>query len=462
MSEKVQSNPLGYAPLPELITKFAIPSIISMLVSAIYNITDQIFIGNVIGMYGNAATNVAFPVVMLTIAFSQISGVGTAANFNICMGAKRTEDAKNYIGTGLTLMTLFGLVITGIVFALKTPLLWLCGATEAVFDYADVYLGITAFGLPFLLLGNAMATLIRADGSPRYSMFSSIVGAVLNVGLDALFMLVFDWGIRGAAWATIIGQIVSFLVSFAYFTRFRAFPITRDMLTLRSGYVGKILKLGLSPFINHIVMTLVNIVLNNMLKKYGAASVYGSDIPLAVAGIAAKINSILVSFGVGISHGCQPIFGFNMGAKNYDRVKKTYKTALGASLIIGVVAFAAFQLFPRQITSIFGSGEVLYYEFAAKYLRIYLMMVIVIGAQPITLSYFTNTGNVKQGLIISLSRQGFFLIPLLVLLPMVFGLDGVLWAGAVADALACILAFSLVARDFKRLDRLKAAEKTII
>lgn len=458
MNEGTHNNPLGYAPLPGLITKFAIPSIISMLVSAIYNITDQIFIGNIIGMYGNAATNVAFPVVMLTIAFSQISGVGTAANFNICMGAKRTEDAKHYIGTGLTLMTLFGLVITAVVLGLKTPLLWLCGATEAVFDYADTYLSITAFGLPFLLLGNAMATLIRADGSPRYSMFSSIIGAVLNVGLDALFMLVFDWGIQGAAWATIIGQIVSFLVSFGYFFHFKAFPITRSMLVLKGKYVVSILKLGLSSFINHMVMTVVNIVLNNMLKKYGAESIYGSDIPLAVAGIAAKINSILIAFAVGIAHGCQPIFGYNMGAKNYERVKKTYVSALGAALLIGLVAFAAFQLFPRQITSIFGSGEPLYYDFAAKYLRIYLMMVIVVGTQPLTLSYFTSIGNVRQGLVISLSRQGFLLLPLLVVLPMLFGLNGVLWAGAVADTLACILALFLVARDFKRLDRLKAAE----
>lgn len=459
MSEKVQNNLLGSAPLPGLIAKFAIPSIISMLVSAIYNITDQIFIGNIIGMYGNAATNVAFPVVTLTIAFSQIAGVGTAANFNINMGAKRAEEAKHYIGTGLTLMTLFGLVITAIVFALKTPLLWLCGATEAVFDYADVYLTITAFGLPFLLLGHSMSTLIRADGSPRYSMFSSIIGAVLNVGLDALFMLVFKWGIQGAALATIIGQIVSFVVSAAYFTRFKAFPVTRDMLGLQPKYVAAILKLGLSSFINHIVMTLVNIVLNNMLRKYGALSAYGSDIPLAVSGIAAKINSVLISFVVGISHGCQPIFSYNMGAKNYDRVKKTYVSALGVALLIGLVAFAAFQLFPRQITSIFGSGEALYYDFAAKYLRIYLMMVIVIGTQPLTLSYFTGIGNVRQGLIISLSRQGFFLIPLLFLLPMVFGLNGVLYAGAVADTLACILALTLVARDFKRLDRLKAAEE---
>lgn len=457
MSENVHHNPLGTAPIPRLIARFAIPSIISMLVAAAYNITDQIFIGNIIGMYGNAATNVAFPVVTLTVAFAQITGVGTAANFNINMGAKNVEAARHYIGTGLTLMALCGAVITAIVLALKTPILWLCGATETVFDYASTYLGITAFGLPFLLVGNAMSNLIRADGSPRYAMFSSIIGAVLNIGLDALFMLVFRWGLQGAALATIVGQIISFLFSAAYFLRFKTFPITRSMLTLRGGYVPAILRLGTSSFINHIVMALVNIVLNNMLKKYGALSIYGSDIPLAVSGIAAKINSILISFGVGISHGCQPIFGFNYGAKNYDRVKKTFLTALSVSLFIGLIAFAAFQLFPRQITSVFGSGEALYYDFAEKYLRIYLMMVLVFGAQPLTLSYFTSTGNVRQGIFISLSRQGFLLIPLLVILPLFLGLNGVLCAGAIADFLACVLALSMVRRDFKRLDRLKAA-----
>ena len=350
--QSTQGNPLGFAPIPGLITKFAVPAIISMLVSAIYNITDQIFIGNIIGMYGNAATNVAFPMVTLTIAFSQLAGVGTAANFNICMGARRTEDARNYVGTGLTLMSLFGVAIMVLALALKTPILWICGATEAVFDYASTYLGITAIGLPFLLVGNAMSNLIRADGSPRYAMLSSIIGAVLNVGLDALFMLVFRWGIVGAAWATIVGQIVSFIVTAAYFARFRAFPLDRTVLGLPGKYVKDILRLGTGSTINHLVMTLVNVVLNNVLKTYGALSAYGSDIPLAVSGIAAKINSILISFGVGLSHGCQPIIGFNYGARNYSRVKKTYKMALMASLAIGLVAFLAFQLFPHQITSV--------------------------------------------------------------------------------------------------------------
>ena len=454
MNKSAQANPLGYAPIPGLITSFAVPAIISMLVSAVYNITDQIFIGNIIGMYGNAATNVAFPVVMLTIAFSQLSGVGTATNFNICMGAKRVEEARHYVGTGLTLMSLFGLFIMVLVLVLETPILWLCGATETVFPLAKTYLSITVFGLPFLLVGNAMSNLIRADGSPRFAMFSSIVGAILNVGMDALFMLVWNWGISGAALATIVGQIISFFVSAAYFTRFRAFPVARSTLKLQGRYVKNILRLGVPSTINHIIMTTVNILLNNVLKTYGALSIYGSDIPLAVSGIAAKVNSILVSFGVGISHGCQPIFGFNYGAKNYDRVKKTFKTALGAALVIGLLAFLAFQLFPRQITSIFGSGDVLYYDFAEKYLRIYMMMALVFGVHPLTMSFFTSIGNVRLGILISLSRQGFFLIPLLVVLPMVFGLSGILWAGAIADGLAFLLAVLLVRKDFRRLDSL--------
>lgn len=450
-----QGNPLGFAPIPGLIRKFAIPSIIGMLVMAVYNITDQIFIGHVVGMYGNAATNVAFPVVTLTTAFSQMVGIGTASNFNINMGAKQEEEAKRFVGTGLTLMASFGVFIMLFVLAFKTPILWLCGATENVFPYASTYLGITAFGFPFLLMGNAMSMLIRADGSPKYSMACNIVGAILNVFLDALFMFGFDWGIKGAAFATITGQIISFVIGILYFRNFKTFDIHVNMLGIRLEYAISVIKLGTSNFINHIIMMLVNIVLNNMLRKYGALSVYGSDIPLAVSGIAAKLNSILASFAVGLAQGCQPILGFNMGAKNYDRVKKTYKTALGTALCIGLVAFAAFQIFPRQITGIFGSGEELYYEFAAKYLRIYMMMVIIYSVQPMTVNYFTGIGDVKQGIIISLSRQGFFLIPLLIIMPMFFGLNGVLYAAPIADVLACVLALSLIVRNFNHLDRMK-------
>lgn len=449
-----KGNPLGYAPVLNLIRGYAVPSIISMLVMAAYNITDQIFIGHVVGMLGNAATNVAFPLVTLTIAFSQMVGIGTAANFNINIGAKKEEEAKKIVGTGITLMGIVGILIMCFVLIFKTPILILCGATENVLPYAQIYLGITAFGFPLLLFSNAASSLIRSDGSPSYSMFCTIIGAILNVFLDWLFMFIFKWGIQGAAVATVIGQFVSFILCVCYFPKFKTFSISLKMLGVNLEYAIRIIKLGTSNFANHMIMMLVNIVLNNMLKKYGALSIYGSDIPLAVSGIAAKLNSVLMAFAVGLAQGCQPILGFNMGAKNYQRVKETYKKAVLLAIVIGIVAFSIFQLFPRQITSIFGTGEELYFQFAEKYLRIYMMMVCLIGVQPMTINYFTSTGNVRQGIIISISRQGFFLIPLLLVLPMFFGINGVLYAGPVADLFACVLALSMIAYNFKKLDNM--------
>lgn len=446
-----KENPLGYAPVMSLIRQFAVPAIISMLVNTIYNITDQIFIGHTVGMLGNAATNVAFPVVTLTTALSQLVGIGTAANFNLCMGAKQPNAAKQYVGTGLTLSVAVGLLLGMAVLLLKTPIVLLCGATDTVLPLAQAYLGVTALGIPFLLFSSTNNMLVRADGSPRYSMLCMVSGAIINVGLDALFLLVFGWGIRGAALATIIGQMISFGLCLRYFFHFRAFRITRNMLGLRAAEVVNIAKLGLSNFLNQIVMMIVNIVLNNTLTYYGAMSIYGSDIPLAVSGVVAKLNGVMISFAVGLAQGCQPIFSFNMGAKKYGRLKETYKKAVSLALVLGFIAFAVFQLFPRQITSIFGTGSPLYFTFAEKYLRIYMMMVCINAVQPLTVNYFTAIGDVRKGIILSLSRQGLFLLPLLVLLPLAFGLNGVLYAGPIAEILAFILAVASIVMHFRRL-----------
>jgi len=455
-NSKANGNPLGYEPILALIGKFAIPSITSMLIAAAYNITDQIFIGHLIGMLGNGATNVAFPVVTFTTAFAQLIGVGTAANFNINMGAKREKEARLFIGTGISFMSIIGLYIFCIVFFLKRPILLLCGATENVFPLAMTYLSIIAIGLPFQLFTTASSSLIRADGSPAYSMICNISGAILNVFLDWLFMFVFGWGIKGAAMATVIGQILSFLLCAVYYLQFRAFKITREMLGIKWEYAKQIVKLGTSNFINHIIMMLVNIVLNNSLKIYGAMSIYGSDIPLAVSGVIAKLNSILVAVSVGLAQGCQPILGFNMGAKNYLRVKETYKKAVSIAMAISIIVFVLFQSFPRQITGIFGSGSDLYFQFAEQYLRIYMFMVCVFGIQPLTINYFTGTGNVKQGIILTLSRQGAFLIPLLLILPRFLGLTGILYAGPVADFAACCLSLIMVTINFRKLDSQQA------
>lgn len=452
---QTQGNPLGYAPIVRLIGKFAIPSIISMLVNAAYNITDQIFIGNVVGMLGNAATNVSFPTVTLTMAFSQLIGVGTASNFNISLGAEKRDEASRFIGTGLTLMSILGIFIMCVVLCFKTPILLLCGATKNVLPYAQLYLGITAIGIPFLLFSSAGSFLVRADGSPTYSMACTITGALLNVFLDWLFMFVFKWGIQGAAAATITGQIVSFFLCLRYFFHFKTFQIHLKMLGFKLKYVASIAKLGTSNFINLTIMMLVNIVMNNTLSHYGALSIYGSDIPLAVSGVIAKLNSILSAFSVGLAQGCQPILSFNMGAKNYGRIKETFKKALVVALMISVIAFLLFQLFPRQIVSIFGSGEALYFQFAERYMRIFMMMVCVLGVQPLAVNYFTGIGNVRQGILLSLSRQGFFLIPLLILLPLLFGIDGALYAGPIADFLAFSLSLTLVHLDFRKLTDLQ-------
>ncbi|MBR6541847.1 MAG: polysaccharide biosynthesis C-terminal domain-containing protein, partial [Anaerotignum sp.] len=337
----------------------------------------------------------------------------------------------------------------------KTPILKICGATETVLPLAQTYLGITAFGLPFLLFTSACSTIIRADGSPSYSMTCMVSGAVLNVFLDWLFLFVFHWGMEGAALATVISQVVSFLLCVAYFPKFRTFPITRDMLGLEKEYVSAIAKLGTSNFLNHVIMMAVSIILNNSLTYYGALSVYGKDIPLAVSGVAAKLNSIMVAVVVGLAHGCQPILGFNIGAKNYDRVKATYKKAVSIGMCFSVAAFLLFQFFPREVISVFGAGDPLYYAFAEKYLRIYMFMVFTFGLQPITVNYFTSIGAVKQGIILSASRQGFILIPILLILPLQFGLNGVLFAGPVSDGLAALLSITMVTINFRGMSKLQ-------
>jgi putative MATE family efflux protein len=451
----VKDNPLEKANLLPLIAKYSIPSIISILVMTAYNITDQIFIGNIVGVLGNAATNVAFPILTFTIAFAQLTGVGTAANFNINMGARKKDQAKIYLGTGLTMMVSLAIIIVLFAKIFTRQILLLSGATENVYPLAMEYLSITARTLGAQLITTAGSMLIRADGSPTYSMVVSVSGALLNVFLDYLFMVVFGMGIKGAALATVIGQLFSLILCISYFFRFKSVEITKDIFGLSPKHMVDIAKLGTGNFINHIIMMTVNILLNNTLKNYGALSAYGSDIPLAVSGVVAKLNMILISFSVGLSHGCQPILGFNMGAKNYDRVKETYMIAAKIVMILSFITFFIFQKYPRQVASIFGSGDELYYEFAIKYIKIFMFMVCVEGIQPITVNYFTSTGKVSQSIIVSLSKQGFLLIPLLLILPKFMGMDGVLIAGPISDFGAFVLAVILIYKDFKKLDRLK-------
>ena len=449
---KSSGEELGTAPLTPLIAKYAVPSIISMLVGAVYNLTDQIFIGHVVGVVGNAASNVVFPTVTLSTAICMLLGIGTAANFNISQGAGKLDEARKYVYTGLTVTAAIGLLTGLLVYLFRGQIIDLCGASPSgnVYPYAKDYLTISAIGLPFYIFASAAATTIRADGSPRYSMLYSIVGAALNVGLDWLFMYPLGLGIKGAAMATVISQVISFVMAVLYFFRFKAFDLRMRDITVSVPHMRESMKAGIPTFINQILLMTTNIVLNNMLETYGAQSNYGADIPLAVSGVAQKTNMIMISFAVGIAQGCQPIWGYNLGAKNYHRVKGTYYRAFAAAFGIGVLFFVALQLFPREIVSIFGTGSDLYFEFAEKYLKIYMMFVFFQNIQPVTVTYFSATDNPRQGLLVSLSRQGLFLIPLLIILPKYMGIHGILTASPISDALAFIVSISMVLLSFRK------------
>lgn len=446
-------NPLGSAPVASLVLKFAIPSVLSLLISSIYNITDQIFLGTIVGIHGNAATSVSFPTVILTAAFAQLVAIGTCAGFNINQGKGDFKKAKEYVLCGLSMLLTLAFSIAILVYFFKKPILLICGATDTVMPYALSYLSITALGIPFNMFATASSSLIRADGSPKYAMVCVVSGALLNIALDALFMIPLGMGVQGAATATLLSQILSSLLCLNYYRKFKAFDINIKELHIRKDLAIHISKLGLANFSNQIVMMIVNILLNNSLTYYGAASIYGSDIPLAISGIAAKINSIVISFNVGISHGCQPIWSYNLGAGNYSRIKETFYKATAMGCSIGVIGLCIFQIFPEQIIGFFGDGGDLYYQFGALYLRIYMMMIFLHIVQPMIINYFTSIGHVRSAMILSLSRQGIFLIPLLIIFPKFFGIMGVLYAAPVADFVAAMFAISFIIRNFRTLGK---------
>ena len=455
-SEK--ENPLAVAKVEKLIPKFAIPAIISMLVSSLYNIVDQIFIGQGVGMLGNAATNIAFPINIICTSMALLLGIGSASNFNLSSGGGEQKKAEHFAGNGLMLLAVCGLTIAALVLVFLDPLLHLFGVTKEILPYAQDYTGITAFGIPFLILTTGGTHLIRADRSPNYSMTCMLTGAIINTILDPLFIFVCGWGIRGAAWATVIGQTLSGLLVILYFFRFKNMELELGMLKPVGSNISAIISLGMAACINQVAMALVQIVMNNTLKHYGASSSYGSEIPLACVGVISKVNMVFISITVGLAQGCQPIWGFNYGAKKYDRVCLAYKRAFQAALITGIIFFASFQLFPRQIVSIFGTGSDEYFQFAERYFKIYMFMTFANGLHPVSSNFFTSMGKAKLGAVVSLTRQVLFLIPLIIIFPIFMGIDGVMYAGPIADAAAIIVSLIFAYREVKRMKNLMKAE----
>jgi len=452
----LDTKALGSASIYKLLPQFAIPAILSGLVSAVYNIVDQIFIGRVVGLLGNAATNIAFPVVLLCTAVSIMAGVGCSAGFNMASGKGRQEEAGCFVGQCLDLLLFMGLGIGAVTLVFLQPLLILFGSTEAVLPYAHSYLGLVAWGIPFSVLGVGGSIIIRSDGSPGYALGAVLAGAVLNVVLDAWFMLGLDLGIAGAAGATVIGQALTLVLVLRYFRHFKTLPLVRVYFwPVRRTYLHRIAALGMGPLINHASMSVVQLLLNNTLKYYGVLSLYGSDIPLAAVGVITKLNTIFTAVIIGIAQGVQPIISFNYGAGQYDRVREAARKALAVMLAFSWCFFGCCQLLPRQLVSIFGSGPEEYFIFAERYLRIFMLLVCVNGLQITAGNIFTSIGKASLSVFISLTRQLFFLPPLLLFLPLYFGLDGALYAGPAADAMCVAVAVYLLGREDKKLRQLQ-------
>ena len=454
---KPSENPLGSEPVSTLLRRFAVPSVIAMLVSALYNMVDQLFIGHSIGVLGNAATNVAFPLSMVCTSIGLLCGIGGAANFNLCMGRREPKHAKSYVGSAISMLTILGVILCVAVQLFLRPMMLLFGATPDVIDYACTYTRITSIGFPFLIVTIGGSNLIRADGSPKFSMLCNLVGAIVNTILDPLFIFVFHMGMAGAALATITGQILSFALVVFYLRGFKTLPLSLSDLKPNMACWARIAALGATPAFNQVAMMVVQIVMNNTLTYYGSNSVYGSDIPLACAGIISKVNMLFFSFVIGISQGLQPIVSFNFGAQKYDRVKDAYKKAVFAATAISIVAFLCFQLFPRQIIGIFGSGSEEYLHFAERYFRIFLFFTFLNGIQPVSSNFFTSIGAPKKGIFLSLTRQIIFLLPLLLIFPYLFGIDGVMYTAPIADLAAASVSIVMVVREFKIMAELQKA-----
>lgn len=446
---KETNNPLGVQPVNRLLSQFAIPSIISMLVGSLYNIVDQFFIGQRVGELGNAATNIAFPLSTSCLALALLIGIGGSSAFNLAMGSGHEKKAVNIMGNAVVLLAGSGLVLSIITLLFLKPFLLFFGSPKAVLPYAMEYTKITAFGFPFLLLSTGGGHLIRADGRPRITMLCNLVGAVLNTILDALFVFGLNLGMSGAALATIIGQIVSGALAIWYLMHGKTVTIRRENLRVKWENVTRIASLGMAPCSNQVAMMVVQIIMNQSLKHYGSHSIYGENIPIACAGIITKVNMIFMSFVIGLSQGLQPIASFNYGAGKKGRVKEAYIKAISIGAVLAVIAFFMFQFFPRQIISIFGDGSELYYQFAIRYFHVFLFFTFVNFMQPITSNFFTAIGKPKVGSFLALTRQILFLLPLILLFPLFLGIDGIMYAGPVADCLAAVVCFIMVYRELR-------------
>lgn len=453
--QQITENPLGTKPLGKHLLSLAFPAIIANVVNALYNIVDQIFIGQGVGKLGNAATSVSFPLTTICLAIGLMIGLGASSGFNLELGRKNKEKAKTIAGSSVGTLVICGVVICILVRLFLKPMLIAFGATDNILPFAMEYAGITSFGIPFLLFSTGTNPLVRADQSPRYSMTAVITGAILNTILDPIFIFVFDWGITGAAWATVISQMISALMLVAYFFRFKSVQFVLKDFIPHIRVVLKTCKLGLNSLIYQSSTLLVQVTMNNMLRLYGEQSIYSADTTIAVAGIVIKINVIFTSIIIGLINGAQPICSYNYGAQKYSRVRQTTRLFLKAAVTISVIMWICFEAFPGPILALFGSGaeDPLYYEYAVRFMRTFLFFVFLNGVQICSATFFPSIGKAGKGAMLSFSKQIIFMIPLLLILPRFFALDGVMYAQLVTDFLSFILAVVFLIDEFRKMPK---------
>lgn len=450
----MKSLDLGKTKINKLLVTFAVPCIISMLINSVYNIVDQIFIGKGVGTIGNAATNVIFPVIIICNAIASLIGNGSAANLSLKLGEDNLKDAKKSTGAGITLLFIASLVIAVLGEIFLPSLVNLFGCTPNVYSSALTYGRIILLGAPFMIIYTGLSSIIRSDGSPKYSMFSLVIGAIINLILDPIFIFGFNMGIAGGAWATIIGQFVSCIIAVAYLFKIKSIKLELKDYALNKTAV-KTLGLGLSSFITQMTVLVLFVVMNNLMTKYGAASIYGADIPLSVYGIVSKINSLYISLILGISIGAQPIIGFNYGAKNYDRVKETLRKVIIIGFIIGITYNLIIYFFPKEIISIFitksDPNYDLFMKFAIDCFHIFLAICFLNSFEICSSNVLQSLGHVGKSTLISFTRQIILFVPIALVLCHFNGLYGALYAGPIADLVCCIVVTCIFLSVYKKL-----------
>lgn len=464
MENQMEPAYLEQEKLSRLMKKYAVPCMISLLVAALYNIVDQIFIANAsyLGSYGNAANTVVFPLTVIALAIAVMIGDGCCAFVSLSLGRKKPEDAHRSIGNAVVLSVAGGIVLCAVYLLFSDQILYFFGGTvnEETFRYSKEYFFYISLGIPFYMFGQAMNPVIRSDGSPGFAMASTLAGAVVNMILDPVFIFVFRWGMMGAAVATVAGQVLTAILAVWYLRHTKAVKLAKESFLLRKQIISRSLSLGICSFLSQISLVAAMAAINNMIRKYGALDpIFGQEqyaqIPMAVVGIVMKFFQIVISIVVGMAAGCIPIVGFNMGAERRDRVKKLFAMLLGAETLVGIVSLIIVEGLPRQLIAIFGAaGESVYYtEFAVRAFRVYLCMIVLACINKAAFIFLQAMGKAFASTVLSMIREVVFGVGLALLLPLFFGLDGVLYSMPAADILTFLAAAVVIGSTWHFLSR---------